>query len=749
MPTTDAQKQVIFIQNAIPPLRDGPYLLNATQTIAGQDPGTFVAKSTFIVQGERFTIRPTEIDSAFPPNLANGEFDGVLPHVVFTRRTLPWERTLDTPGSRNTYKNSPWLAILVCDDATAPKLQAVTAKDLLPAGTPITVIESAVTGTGTLAKTTLSYGAALLGQLGYGETPDDACNVIDLPIATFNQIAPAADDLEYLAHIREVDTTDGLDSDQATVQYAVVVANRIGAQTGVVRAFLVSLEGMADYLPALDGTQSAAIGALNAKLDHPIDTVRLIVYQSWTYTTNAMDQTLQRLLANLNKPGADGVRVTTLTLPIAGPAPAPDRVAQAMANQAKGKLADGDAAALMQNALLMGYVPVDHHLRRGGHTVSLYRGPLAPFAVPDAGAAYYSGPDAANAYNPQTGMFDVSYGAAWQLGQLLALKSSGMANELYQWKRAVTLKQAAAAEVALLEQRLKGAQVFPAFFAGRAEAANAAPPQPPPDVVAWFGNLVMLQGVPFNYLVPDERMLPPESIRFFHLDRNWIDALVDGAFSIGRAAVSDQSLEGRHAPAMRRLARAHRGRRAANRRLTAAVDADGAVTGFLIRSQAVAGWPNLRIVAFSNADPDPAAKIDAHRVAQLANDTLLCLFNGVVASLYLREPPEQLHHGVEGEPGRFYTTLRSVAGGPGPIPAGQQYTAGPTVRKTVCDPDGTNAWTCIPMRADGRTVIASTAASDIKKRLTDDFGQALPQGFTSAEFALELTKGVVEAEYRR
>jgi hypothetical protein len=31
----------------------------------------------------------------------------------------------------------------------------------------------------------------------------------------------------------------------------------------------------------------------------------------------------------------------------------------------------------------------------------------------------------------------------------------------------------------------------------------------------WLARLKLLYGVPFNYLVPDEGMLPPESIRFF------------------------------------------------------------------------------------------------------------------------------------------------------------------------------------------------------------------------------------------
>ena len=736
------QKQVVFIQNAIPPLRDGVYEIDATQTIPGQSPGSFTAKATLVAQGERFSIRPTEIASLFPPNLANGEFDGVLPHVVLTRRTLPWEREPDTPKSSNVYKDSPWLAILVCDDATAPQLQKKTAKDLVEKDQLIKVFDSQLTGKGTLDANILSYGAALLGELGYGETPDDATTVIDLPLATFNQIAPAAADLQYLAHIREVDTEEGPNSDATIARYAIVVANRITPSNGVVRAFLVSLEGMADYLPASDGTQSTAIGK-------QIDTVRLIAYQSWSFTVNDMDQKLEKLLANLNTPPPGGKRITTLTLPIAGDAPSPAQLAQAMANQAAGTLSAADATMLMQNALLMGYVPLDHHLRRGGRTVSFYRGPLVPFAVPASAPPYYSGPDAANGYNPQSGMFDVSYGAAWQLGQLLALQSAGMANQLYQWKRQVKLQQAIAAEHQLLAASLQGATVFPSVLGRRAAAIDEGPPPLPPDVVTWFGNLVvMLQGVPFNYLVPDERLLPPESIRFFYIDENWIDALVDGAFSIGRAVVSEKSLEARHAPMVRRLARAHGGRRPANRR-AAAGGGSGIRTGFVIRSQAVAGWPKLRIIGFKDARARDQDRIEARHFIALSRDTLMCLFDDVLAAVYVREPPEQQHHGVEGSGRACYVPLRSVVGGPETTAPGQQYETSPVKKITPCDPDGTHPWACIPMRADQRTVMVASAADTIKDRLTKDFGQALPHGFTSAEFALELTKGVVEVEYRR
>ena len=63
----------------------------------------------------------------------------------------------------------------------------------------------------------------------------------------------------------------------------------------------------------------------------------------------------------------------------------------------------------------------------------------------------------------------------------------------------------------------------------------------PADIAAWLGRLLTLSGVPFGYLVPDEAMLPPESIRFFRLDEKWVRALLDGAFSLGRNLTAEAS----------------------------------------------------------------------------------------------------------------------------------------------------------------------------------------------------------------
>ena len=87
-------------------------------------------------------------------------------------------------------------------------------------------------------------------------------------------------------------------------------------------------------------------------------------------------------------------------------------------------------------ALKMGYTGLNHELRGGGRTVSWYRGPLLPSAK--RGRVLkgpVTSPDAVTRFDPETGLLDMSYAAAWQLGRLLALQDKAFATALYLWKR--------------------------------------------------------------------------------------------------------------------------------------------------------------------------------------------------------------------------------------------------------------------------------------------------------------------------
>jgi hypothetical protein len=735
--TKSEDRLVKFIQCDTPPLKSGKYAITVKEVVNQQQPNEFSATMKFAVTGVRFAINTEDINCPFPPDLANGEYSGTLPHIVLNRRTLPWER-----ASIASTEAVPWLAVLLFNDdecALAQKgltaddkkvvIQKLTAKALAENGSDITVDGSAVTPKGELPKNYLSYPG--INHLECGESPDDPCTVIDIPLELFNRVAPAAEDMQYTAQIREVDTTNTVDHTDSIIQYAIVMGNRVAKDNAKSQVFLVSLEKMGDYLPGSDGTASPHIPAGTTHL-------RLITYYHWSFTANTMGETFNGLASNLNK-GSDGTQgLTSLQYPFNGNPPARERVETAISHQAKGTLTSEDAEVLVNNAFSMGYIPLNHHLRHAGQTVSWYRGPLVPYPVAMSISIPFSCPDAANQYNPQAGMFDVSYGAAWQLGQLLALQNTGFSTSLYIWKRNTHKAEFITKEQELIRHRLQdksanGRSVFQSLFSIRAANGLQASTAQHTDAQSWTAKLMLLNGVPFQYLVPDESMLPPESLRLFFIDPNWIAALTDGAFSIGRFTTEELKQDARHLPILREAAsRATKSLRQNPVPLTAHKNDGGRISGFLLRSQLVSGWPGLNIKGYSDSSGD--LEIPILRMSRLSDEILICIFDGAVKVVAICEPSEQLHSGIEVILGQYKTTLRDVTG---PTP-GRQFLTG--------DP-----YAIVPSRQDGsssQTLMIGKAADDIVKKLNSDFGQGI-KTFTSAEFALEMVKGSVEVEFQQ
>jgi hypothetical protein len=180
-----------------------------------------------------------------------------------------------------------------------------------------------------------------------------------------------------------------------------------------------------------------------------------------------------------------------------------------------------------------------------------------------------------------------------------------------------------------------------------------------PDTVKdWMGRLKLLYGVPINYLVPDEGMLPPESIRFFHIDSNWIDALLDGAFSIGRnLAVSQTTLSFSMDRASSPFMNTQAGQSSAVIRAKALGVAAPQVsfktiTGFLLRSRLVETEKGMGVNPYpvngTPTDPEPRL-LNILRMERLGadSDTLLCLIEGDAYRIDIHQAPEALHYGVD------------------------------------------------------------------------------------------------------
>ena len=263
--------------------------------------------------------------------------------------------------------------------------------------------------------------------------------------------------------------------------------------------------------------------------------------------------------------------------------------------------------------LSMGYLPLPHLLRQGGKTFSWYHSPLIPGNnSSDSITLPIRAADGLIRYNPSNGMFDISYAAAWELGRLLSLQSKNFSISLYNWKRNHT-------------QALKCAEEA---IDSHLPFHNLPNVELPDEIASWFTNLSLLKGVPFNYLVPDEQMLPIESIRFFCVDRLWIECLLDGAFSIGRVNEAECQCD-------------------RDRSDKVAKNPYPKVSGFLLRSDVVAGWPGLLVDGYGKEDDTQPLQL--LRMDRLSANVLICLFAGEIKEVDIHQKPETLHFGLDSD----------------------------------------------------------------------------------------------------
>lgn len=188
----------------------------------------------------------------------------------------------------------------------------------------------------------------------------------------------------------------------------------------------------------------------------------------------------------------------------------------------------------------------------------------------------------------------------------------------------------------------------------------------PQQVVDWLARTVLLYGVPFNNLVPDERMLPAESIRFFYLDPNWIDALIDGALSVGTQSSRDGLFNQLMRDPLHRAVDSTLGQvRPALRKVKGVPmpTSIGTPAGFVLRSAVVAGWPGLEVRAYSGQDQSSPMK--PLRLDRVGPNVMIGIYPDVPQRVEFDEPSEGLVFGTEDEG----VALRYLPGAGGETPA--------------------------------------------------------------------------------
>jgi hypothetical protein len=252
-------------------------------------------------------------------------------------------------------------------------------------------------------------------------------------------------------------------------------------------------------------------------------------------------------------------------------------------------------------------------------------------------------------------------------------------------------------------------------------AAPAQVPAPVPEaempayMESFLAHLRLLVGVPFEYLIPDSRLLPVESIRFFYLDRSWTDRLVDGAISVGKIGSREQAHHQAHSPSVQQqLDYTERGVRDLQRNRLTFSDLRGnprtgaadTVTGFLIRSSVVSGWPHMDIRAYKKIldedyDPNSAEAIDSQlttlRLERLSPAVMIALFQGIPKMVVFEEPHHGIQFGVHEDNGQFSIFRRAnnahaLGGADIPVPvrkSNRRVLGIAALRRTLMNPSPT------------------------------------------------------------
>jgi hypothetical protein len=249
----------------------------------------------------------------------------------------------------------------------------------------------------------------------------------------------------------------------------------------------------------------------------------------------------------------------------------------------------------------------------------------------------------------------------------------------------------------------------------------------PSELRQWLVRLRLLEAVPFAYLVADSELLPRESIRWFYIDRRWTDALVQGALAVGTVNSDDRTaLAARYEAVRDELDSEERNcRRVTGSRRYAGEG--GPISGFLLRSAAVSGWPALHVRAFS---VEPAAGDDARfpeddpnrmrllRLERLAPAVLLCLFDGIPKVVHVEEPRQGVQFGFD--------------------PAGTDaLTATLQPRNSVTFDYLPGPPIDVPFRTGAPGVVD---IQELERRLKPRVGSGAADGLDSSEYALQLVR---------
>ena len=356
---------------------------------------------------------------------------------------------------------------------------------------------------------------------------------------------------KYLSHTGGVATSETASATEGTTTaHSIVISPRVGPldrkQPKDVIVHLLCLE-------TIEGRPAGSIK------DH----VALISLHSWTYTALPPESPDSR--TSLQEIGRSIKVLRTIDTPQDSDGQTCDSIDNIMAKRQRD-----------------GYYLIRYKTITGEETAGMFRGPLVPRVIPKVfstdGCIQSNSGTHLQILDPRTSLMDLSYSSAWQLGRTLAMDDLAFVTAPSRLRARIHAKASGTSKqgkplgsrttqtivpsgVGDLISELENLNHNLDASTTSTVSSNRWKRETPPTVDSldggkerydtlenstdyaivqeWVFDRLCLQGIPAQYFIPDSSFLPAETLRFFYIDTNWTESLIDGALSLGNQSASE------------------------------------------------------------------------------------------------------------------------------------------------------------------------------------------------------------------
>ena len=632
---------ISFYDSYTPAVKAGLYEIESTLSFKHLEKDSKRIQK-FEVRSPQFSIPLGEVHGAFPPNSSVAEYTEVLPSIVLNTKALPWER--------QAKDKLPWLFLLALRedeiqmDGDEQKLSKTKVERFFDKSS--------------------SLKPAIEASILSSDIKESTCISFSIGVSKLRSLLPKnIEDYKYLNHVRQVDISNQADmSYEEPGWFSVVVGNRLlSSDENYTRYYihLISLEGVLEQIDEKND-------------DKTIEVISLYRYSCTSQKREG--KSFEELIKDVVYKG--------------------DKNSSNFLLRKDTDYKNSNIDPKVLDKLKAGYTALNFNLQTGENSFSWYRGPFIPTKLERINKQknFYTSSNAALIFDEQNGIFDNSYASAWTLGKLLALSNGSFSQKLFDTKKKIHLSMGKLVDIIKEnpqylenlddlklyvyenptqkflkyistgveiktqvdeenkdkkedENKLSAHEILEELYKSEKlleylEDSEFIKSQK--EIIEWFARKKLLYDVPLNYILPNPDYLPSESIRFFYLDDNWIDALISGAFSIGISIKEDieifQKLKEYIKPEILEKALALRDELLGQE--INELRKDG-VSGILLNSSIVSGWKGLEVDGFMGDK-----KLEIVRMDYLSDNILLCIFDDIPTKVHITEPQQSLCFGM-------------------------------------------------------------------------------------------------------